>query len=177
MNTEPHTHSEVIRRRSLWLLVLVAAVLAVLIGVLGVGRSSPSAAPPSGPLRVTIVDGDTVAAVIDGERQRIRILGINTPEVGECGADAASQALSAYIDDKPVQLTFDEISEYSDRYGRLLAYIDVDGVDVGLQLVTDGYATAWWPASEPAPTRADDYTAAEAHAADQLRGNWASCAT
>lgn len=97
--------------------------------------------PEQGPSRtylVThVVDGDTVD-LADGER--VRLVGIDTPEVGECGYEQSSQALARLVLDRQVELVVSD--EDRDGYGRLLRYVDVGGVDAGLQLVRDGLAVA-----------------------------------
>jgi endonuclease YncB( thermonuclease family) len=84
-----------------------------------------------------VVDGDTVD-LANGER--VRLVGIDTPEVGECGYEQSSQALARLVLDRQVALVVSD--EDRDGYGRLLRYVDVGGVDAGLQLVRDGLAVA-----------------------------------
>jgi hypothetical protein len=67
-------------------------------------------------------------------------VGIDTPEVGECGYDQASAALSRLVLGKQVTLTRSD--EDRDRYGRLLRYVDVGPVDAGLRQIRSGLATA-----------------------------------
>lgn len=90
-----------------------------------------------------IVDGDTILAVIDGQEYRIRYIGMNAPEVGDPGADEATSlnALLAYH--KEVEL-YRDVSE-TDKYGRLLRYVVVDGVFVNYELVIQGAAkSGYW---------------------------------
>jgi endonuclease YncB( thermonuclease family) len=103
-----------------------------------------AAAAPA--LTVThVVDGDTVD-VSTGER--VRLIGIDTPEVGHCGADAATVVLTALALNKPVQLVAVPGRDDRDVYGRLLRYVivapdaGIGGTDVGLELVRQGLAVA-----------------------------------
>lgn len=74
-----------------------------------------------------VVDGDTVDAIIDGKKTRIRLLGIDTPEtvhprkpVEKFGKEASNFTRKT-LEGKNVWLTFD--NEPIDHYGRRLAYI------------------------------------------------------
>ena len=93
---------------------------------------------------VDVVDGDTVdVAPSDGSPTlTVRLIGIDAPERGECEADAATWTLASMVDGQPVSLTPGGDGEDTDRYGRLLRYVDVAGVDAGLRLVADGVAAA-----------------------------------
>lgn len=75
-----------------------------------------------------------------------------------------------------VELVSDPEADDEDRYGRLLRYVELeDGTDAGAALIAAGYAYAWAPSSEPAPTRAADYEAATATARDAGAGSWGTC--
>ena len=84
-----------------------------------------------------VVDGDTVEL---GNGETVRLVGIDTPEVGECGFEAASANLARLVLGKDVQLA--KSDEDRDGYGRLLRYVDVAGTDAGLRLIRNGRAIA-----------------------------------
>ena len=84
-----------------------------------------------------VIDGDTVEL---GNGETVRLVGIDTPEVGECGFEAASADLSRLVLGKSVQLARSD--EDRDGYGRLLRYVDVAGTDAGLRLIENGRAIA-----------------------------------
>jgi hypothetical protein len=84
-----------------------------------------------------VVDGDTLEL---GNGQIVRLVGMDTPEVGECGYEAASANLSRLVLGKRVRLTISD--EDRDRYGRLLRYVDVGKVDAGLRQIEQGFAIA-----------------------------------
>ena len=89
----------------------------------------------------TVTDGDTVR-LESGEA--VRIVGIDTPERGECGYERASRALERLVLGRPVALTAPV--DDTDRYDRLLRYVDVEvagrTVDAGLRLIEKGLAVA-----------------------------------
>ena len=89
----------------------------------------------------TVVDGDTIWVSRAGVSRKVRFIGIDTPESDECGFTEARNALRAIIGGQRVTLTGGAQDDV-DRYGRLLRYVDVGGVDAGLRLIKQGYAVA-----------------------------------
>ncbi|NUO92177.1 MAG: hypothetical protein HOQ18_15330 [Dermatophilaceae bacterium] len=88
-----------------------------------------------------VVDGDTIWASRAGETRKVRLIGIDTPEIGQCGYSEASRNLRGIIGGQQVSLTAGARDDV-DRYGRLLRYVDVNGVDAGLRQVKQGFAIA-----------------------------------
>jgi endonuclease YncB( thermonuclease family) len=88
-------------------------------------------------LVIRIVDGDTLEL---GNGETVRLVGIDTPEIGECGYDAASVALARLVAGRQVRLGRSD--EDRDAYGRLLRYVDVGSTDAGLRLIRSGLAIA-----------------------------------
>jgi endonuclease YncB( thermonuclease family) len=72
----------------------------------------------------------------------VRIVGINTPERGECGFDVANAKLEELMGSKPFFLISGGTENESDGYGRLLRYVELNGTDVGLTLIEQGLAVA-----------------------------------
>jgi micrococcal nuclease len=128
-----------------------------------------------------VLDGDTFDVIDDAGTVRVRILGIDAPEIShdrtpaECGGQAAATALTQLLLGVTVTLTTDPVSDTMDQYGRLLRYVTLDGVDVGAQMITSGMAEAWYPPSDAAPTRYRDYHAEQQTAQTARTGSWASC--
>lgn len=131
---------------------------------------------PSGELfKVTrIIDGDTIK--IEGG-QAVRYIGIDTPETVhpqkavECFGREASAKNKELVEGKSVQLEKD-ISE-TDKYGRLLRYVYVDGVFVNELLVKEGFAHA---SSYPPDIKYQDFlNKAQEEARSQNRGLWSGC--
>jgi micrococcal nuclease len=87
-----------------------------------------------------ITDGDTFRADVGGISEPVRLIGMDTPEVGECLAAEATAYLSQLISGRSVRL----ITDVSDRdqFDRLLRYIMVDGTFVNAALVREGLAAA-----------------------------------
>jgi micrococcal nuclease len=92
-----------------------------------------------------VVDGDTILVRLDGRRERLRYIGIDTPESVtpdrpvECFGRAAAEENRRLVGGRTVTLTADE--ERRDRFGRLLAYVRVGDRFVNAELVRRGFAT------------------------------------
>lgn len=110
-----------------------------------------------------VVDGDTID-LDTGET--VRLVGIDTPEKGECGHQRAADALARLILDKQVRLV--ESDEDRDQYDRLLRYVDVGKVDAGLQLIKKGLAIARYDSRDGygRHPREDRYVAADESSPD-----------
>jgi micrococcal nuclease len=114
---------------------------AALLAVLAAGCAYPGVrqAPAASTITVTrVVDGDTVVL---STGQHVRIIGIDTPESGECGFDQATAAMRRLVERKAVTAP-GGARDNVDSYGRLLRYIDVAGTDSGLSLIKQGLAVA-----------------------------------
>lgn len=155
------------------------------------GPSSPLApaaidtAPdrPTGPTQeaslMRVMDGDTIRVIVDGVEERVRYIGIDTPELNVSStatpdpyAEAATAANARLVSGARVVLEKD-VSE-RDRYGRLLrdVWIENDGVWelVNLALVSEGFAqVSTYP---PDVKYADALLAAQADARAEGRGLW-----
>ena len=96
---------------------------------------------------MAVADGDTIRVRLDSGRvERVRYLGVDTPETakpnapGECYADSAREFNERLVGDRDVRLELD--AEERDRYGRLLAYVYVERTLINAVLVREGYAVA-----------------------------------
>ena len=123
---------------------LVAA--AVLIAVLAVGGGKVvGTTREDGAQVVRVVDGDTVVVRTGGRTERVRYIGVDTPESVkpgtpvQCFAKAATAANRRLVQGEAVRLVHD--AEARDRYGRTLAYVyrSRDGLFVNAELVRLGY--------------------------------------
>jgi micrococcal nuclease len=169
-----------VRRRSLtpWLLVAALAGLLLRGALAGGGGRGPAAA--GGLARVVrVVDGDTIAVRLRGRDERVRYIGIDTPESVkpgvpvQCYAKRASAANARMVAGQTVRLVVG--AEPRDRYGRLLAYVYVarSGRFVNAELVRDGYArTLTIPPNDRFAPR---FAALARRARVARRGLWGSC--
>ncbi|MDF1662246.1 MAG: thermonuclease family protein [Planctomycetota bacterium] len=84
---------------------------------------------------IGIIDGDTLR-LFGGEK--VRLIGINTPEKNEPLCPEATDLLKKLLEDKDVTLAFDK--EEKDRYGRSLAFVYAGGVFVNGEIIRQGLA-------------------------------------
>lgn len=127
-----------------------------------------SGAAPSVWSVVSVIDGDTFDAERDSNRERVRIIGIDAPERERCGYAEASASLREAIGGGSVTLVSGAGAEADrDTYGRLLRYVEVDGADVGLDLIERGLAVARYDSRSGQPhDRELTYRAADDASAD-----------
>ena len=87
-----------------------------------------------------VIDGDTFETETG---ERVRLVGINAPEISDIFGEDSKQHLIDLIEGKTVDLEADHISNDRDRYGRLLRYVILNGNDINKQMVFDGFAFAY----------------------------------
>jgi len=160
--------------------VICIAVIAALGGRMSVGATDHAAvAPPSRAQArvVAVVDGDTLDVTRGGQRERVRLLGVDTPETVDphrpvgCYGPEASAFTHRQLQGRDVRLRFDR--QRRDRYGRLLAYVEVDGHRFNDDLLAGGYARLLVipPNGRHARTMLDE----ELEARSARRGLWGAC--
>ncbi len=127
-----------------------------------------------------VVDGDTIEVDIGGRTQRVRLLGIDTPETVartkpvQCFGPEASAYLSrALPEGSAITLIID--NESHDHYGRLLGYVvrSHDMLFINLDLIENGYAGVL--IIEPNTYYQGVFEAAEARARRSSAGLWGAC--
>lgn len=132
--------------------------------------------------RVTqVVDGDTIdVRLASGSVKRVRLIGIDTPEVYggvECGGKKASASLKRLLPrGTRVKLASDPTQDRRDRYGRLLRYVTKSstGVDMNRVQVNRGWARVYVYANDPFK-RVAGYRKAQRAAKAHNRGIWGLC--
>lgn len=95
---------------------------------------------------ISVIDGDTIDVFSKHNIQRVRLLGINTPETVdpkkgvECFGPEASNKLKELLTEKVVTLETDTTQGDKDKYGRLLRYVILNGENINQKMVKEGYA-------------------------------------
>lgn len=122
-----------------------------------------------------VVDGDTIRVSIDGQDEgRLRLVGIDAPELNhdtgnpDCHAEQATAALTDYLAGQDVTLTIDPAQGDTDRYDRLLRFVEHDGQDIGLWLIENGHAIA----TDHQHHNSGHYAAAQDRAREAELGLW-----
>jgi len=178
------------------LIVLVVALCAaptiwlalLLLSQLSDRASGPGGGPPE-PIRqhsqldtivVRVVDGDTLVARVGDRAERVRLIGVDTPETVspskpvQCYGKQASDHLKSLLPEgTAVRLQTD--ADTHDVYGRLLAYVyrRADGMFVNLELARDGYASLL--TFPPNVAHEPQFSAAVDRAHRQRLGLWGTC--
>jgi endonuclease YncB( thermonuclease family) len=118
---------------------------------------------------IRIVDGDTIEVTLRGRSETVRYIGIDTPERGQPGYRAATEANRALVGGHTVYLRQDRTDR--DAFGRLLRYVFLeDGSLVNAQLIAGGWAQ---PVEyRPDTARADEFRRLALEAAQAQRGFW-----
>ncbi len=144
-------------------------------------RHEPAADGPQ-PQSATVaavVDGDTIDVDTAAGSFRVRLIGIDTPEINRDGGQEDCYALEArgMLDDllygKIVQLVADPTQANVDAYGRLLRYVLVDGVSAAETLIRDGGGREY--TYDAAYAHQQAHLDAQQSAADEGLGLWSAC--
>lgn len=142
-----------------------AALLALVLAACGAGPDTATVA--------RIIDGDTVE--LEGG-ERVRYLMVNTPETtggkDECYGQMAVMFNTDLVLGKTVELRYDV--EKQDQFGRTLAYVSVDGMEVNRLIVERGYGCVLHIPPN-GDDRADEFEMLEQTARLSMRGLWGAC--
>jgi micrococcal nuclease len=124
-----------------------------------------------------VVDGDTIEVKNNSEVQKVRVIGVNTPETVdprrevECFGKEASEKAKELLEGKSVRLSSDPTQSDSDRYGRILRYITMsEGIDYGLVMIREGFAYEY--TYDNMYQKQAEYKKAQTEAANAQRGLW-----
>jgi micrococcal nuclease len=129
---------------------------------------------------ISVVDGDTIDVNISGRRERVRLIGIDTPVTKkpntpvQCyGPEATKFTKSLLPSDTPLHLERDVVAR--DDFGRMLAYVYVagDGKFVNLTIIGKGFARPL--TIPPNSAHANEFIEAARIAQAGSIGLWARC--
>jgi len=121
-----------------------------------------------------VIDGDTIAVEKNGKKEKVRLIGVDTPETVhpskpvEYFGKEASEFTRKKVEGKRVNLEYDRQSR--DKYGRLLAYVYIeDGTFLNAEIIRQGYGFAYtrYPFKY-----LDDFRQYEREARENDRGLW-----
>lgn len=122
-----------------------------------------------------VVDGDTIIIDYNGTEERVRLIGIDTPESVHPNAEKntefgkiASNFTKEKLENKHVKIELDV--QERDKYGRILAYVYIDDVMYNKTLLKEGYAKiATYP---PNIKYVDNFTEIQKEAKNNKKGLW-----
>lgn len=149
---------------------------------------APTQAPENAPVVIAsstlytvlkVVDGDTIHIDIDGKKETVRLIGINTPETVDprrpvqCFGKEASNKAKELLEGQKVRIETESSQGERDKYGRLLGYVfREDGLFFNSYMVEEGYAYEY-TYRLPYKYQAQ-FKAAQKEAQAQGKGLWAS---
>lgn len=179
---KPHQNNE--PKKFPLLLILFVCVVAAVCAYVFLPHPSIKLQPPklltnTNTYRVLkTYDGDTIEVDMDGKPEKVRLIGVDTPETHDprkavqCYGLAASEFTKKLLTNKSVRLESDQLSTNRDRYDRLLRYVYVDSTLVNAELIKQGYGFAYtgFPF-----TKSKDFVDLQKQAEAQKYGLWGSC--
>lgn len=145
----------------------VIAAITLVAGLVGCVPQEPAASAPSSTAApvppgsatesatfVAVIDGDT----IETSAGTVRLIGIDTPERGECGHDEASATIGRLVSSgAPVTLVLPPGQNDRDRYDRLIRFVITEaGVDLGLMQMESGNAVARYDSTDGYPAHPNE---------------------
>ena len=125
-----------------------------------------------------VVDGDTIIVLIDGVLEKIRIIGVDTPETVDsrksvqCFGRKASEFTKLLLENKTIWLEDDPTQGDRDKYKRLLRYVFLtDGTLVNQKIISEGYGHEY---TYRIPYKYQtEFRSAERNAREYKKGLWA----
>lgn len=128
---------------------------------------------------VSISDGDTIVVDMNGVNEKVRFIGIDTPEKNhpefavQCFALEAESHLRELVGDSKVRLEADPENSNRDIYDRLLRFVYLpDGTFLNERMISDGYAFAYTSYSN---SNLENFQSLEKQASSAKLGLWSSC--
>ena len=85
---------------------------------------------------ISVADGDTIAVLHDGKEEKIRLHGIDCPEGDQAFGDKAKAITTSMVNGRAVNV----VSVTTDKYGRTVGLITVDGQSLNESIIRNGYA-------------------------------------
>ena len=135
--------------------------------------------PPGSYLVREAYDGDTIGVDMAGKIEKVRLIGVDTPETHkpntpvQCYGPEASAFTKTHILGTAVRLEADYTNDNRDRYNRLLRYLYTsDGTLWNQKLIQEGYGFAY--TSFPF-TKKVEFLSAQFNAAHEKKGLWTKC--
>lgn len=124
-------------------------------------------------------DGDTISVDIEGKKESIRLIGVDTPETKDprkpvqCYGQAASNFTKNLIGNNSVKLVSDSTNSDRDRYNRLLRYVYLpDGTLVNAEIIKQGFGFAYLSFQFE---KMDEFKQYEQNARNYNLGLWGNC--
>ncbi|MFO0781367.1 MAG: thermonuclease family protein [Candidatus Saccharimonadales bacterium] len=170
------------RRKTTLITSLILTVLLLVAQHVGLLNTVTDSVEQNQPGLYTVTgfsDGDTISVDMNGKKEKVRFIGVDTPETHkpnapvQCYGPAASAFTKNVIGAKKVRLEADPLSTNRDRYDRLLRYVYLpDGTLVNERLIRDGYGFyyPYFPFK-----KSGQFEIAQNKARAENKGVWGNC--
>lgn len=158
---------------------VIAVALAALPGCAPISTEQAAAPEVEAVEVIAVVDGDTIDIATDAGTARVRLIGIDTPEIGrdgdpgECYAEEARDFLDGLVYGRTVELRSDPSQADVDRYGRLLRHVVIDGQSAAVLALEAGAGYEY--TYEVPYAGQSEHRDAEQAAAGKAAGLWSAC--
>ena len=159
--------------------LLITLLLAILVPLAAKYGPRTPAAPPGYYHVKQFIDGDTIEVDMNGTAEKVRFIGVDTPETHDprkqvqCFGVAAATFTKQQIGNNAVRLEADPTNTNRDRYSRLLRYVYTpDGRLINAEIIKQGYGFAY--VSFPF-TKLEEFKGYQKQAQSQNLGLWGSC--
>ena len=126
-----------------------------------------------------VVDGDTIHINYNGKDEKIRFIGLDTPETKDprkpiqCFGREATAKMIEFAENKNVRLEFDKTQGERDKYGRLLAFVySEDNKNLAYEMIRQGYGNEYTYNSNPYKYQ-NEFKEAARKAREENKGLWA----
>ena len=126
-----------------------------------------------------VADGDTIHINYNGKDEKVRFIGLDTPEIKDprkpiqCFGREASTKMTELAENKKVRLEFDKTQSERDKYGRLLAFVyGEDNKNLAYEMIRQGYGNEYTYNSNPYKYQ-NEFKEAAHKAREENKGLWA----
>jgi micrococcal nuclease len=159
-------------RKWLWFLTMIL-IASVILSACGASKSVST--PGREQVKVErVVDGDTFEIQRNGKKEKVRMIGVDTPETKKPGTPVmyygkeASEYTKSRLEKKSVELEWDV--DKTDQYGRFLAYVWIGDELFNRTLIQEGYARVY--TFPPNVKYVDQFTKDQTEARKKQKGLW-----
>lgn len=126
-----------------------------------------------------VVDGDTIRIDYNGKDEKVRFIGLDTPETKDprkpiqCFGREATAKMTEFAENKNIRLEFDKTQGERDKYGRLLAFVySEDNKNLAYEMIRQGYGNEYTYNSNPYKYQ-NELKEAARKAREENKGLWA----
>ena len=126
-----------------------------------------------------VLDGDTIHISYNGKDEKVRFIGLDTPETKDprkpiqCFGREATAKMTEFAENKKVRLEFDKTQGERDKYGRLLAFVySEDNKNLAYEMIRQGYGNEYTYNSNPYKYQ-NEFKEAARKAREENKGLWA----